>query len=90
MNEILADKIKFVRLPDLVAKLVIDERLPEQADPIIAYQMGKQIIVEIANIPESLAHLHNCDWEGCGSMNHVVRFTVEDKYLPADNKGEQK
>lgn len=71
--------IKFARVPEILAS-AFKERVPEQAVPIIAWQYNNQIIVEIADIPEEDAHLHSCDWEGCGSLSHVVRFTVEDKY----------
>ena len=58
----------------------IDERCPEGYRLILAYAKGDDIVIPIADIPEESEDYHNCDWEGCGSLDHVVRFSVEDKY----------
>ncbi len=60
------------------------ERVPAGFVPVEAYAKGNDIVVPIANIPEGMEHLHDCDWEGCGSLDHVVRFSVKDKYSASD------
>ena len=55
-------------------------RVPEGYHIIEAYAKGNTIVVPIMDIPGNEAHLHDCDWEGCGSLDHVVRFAVDIKY----------
>ena len=57
-----------------------DDRVPDGYHLILAYAKGDDIVVPIADIPEDQNHLHACDWEGCGSLDHVVRFNVQRKY----------
>ena len=66
-----------------IFNLEIGERIPEGYRLIEAYAKGNTIIVPIMDIPEDEAHLHNCDWEGCGTIDHVVRFSVNEKYASA-------
>jgi hypothetical protein len=54
-------------------------RVPSSYQVVLAYAKEDNIIVPI-EIPEELAEYHNCDWEGCGSLDHVVRFSIKDKY----------
>jgi len=57
-----------------------DSRVPEGYNLIMAYAKGDDIVIPIDDIPDEQAHLHSCDWEGCGSLDHVVRFNVNQKY----------
>jgi len=56
-------------------------RIPEGYQLIQAYAKGNEIIIPILQIPEDEAQLHNCDLEGCGTLDHCVRFNVEHKYV---------
>jgi len=69
-------ELKFVPIP---AQFVNMDRVPEGYYPVSAFAKGNEIVVEINTIPED-ADIHSCDWEGCGSLNHVVRFNVAEKY----------
>ena len=71
--------------------LEVGPRVPNGFRLIEAYARGNTIIVPIMDIPENEAHLHDCDWEGCGTLDHVIRFSVDAKYAsqqsnPADGK----
>lgn len=72
------ETIQFRRLP---AEFLNMDRVPEGYYPISAFAKGNEIVVEIDHIPEGAEELHSCDWEGCGSFNHVFRFRVTDKYM---------
>jgi hypothetical protein len=59
--------------------IVPTPHVPPGYTPIVAYANGDTIVVPID--PCSLQEaLHNCDWEGCSSLSHVVRFSVRQKY----------
>jgi len=58
----------------------VSERVPEGYYLIEAYASGDDIVIPIMNIPEDENNLHDCDWEGCGSLSHVIRFSVKAKY----------
>lgn len=62
------------------------DRVPEGFKPILAYAKGDDIAIPIYDIPEESADFHNCDWESCGSLDHVVRFSIENKYTPASKE----
>ncbi|MDY6957989.1 MAG: hypothetical protein SVK08_02415 [Halobacteriota archaeon] len=67
--------------------LPIGEMVPEEYKLIEAYAKGDDIVVPISSIPEEQEELHNCDWEGCGTLSHVVRFNVQRKYnIPKEKK----
>jgi hypothetical protein len=56
----------------------VDEKTPAGYRLIVAYEKGGTVVIPInLNFPEGL---HNCDWEGCSSINHVVRFSISNKY----------
>lgn len=59
----------------------IDDRAPEGHFLILAYSNGKDVIVPIEPCSLENENLHNCDWEGCGTLSHVFRFSPEMKYL---------
>jgi len=60
-----------------------DQRVPDGYKLILAYAKGDDIVIPIDDIPDDQAYLHNCDWEGCGTLDHVVRFNVSHKYEAA-------
>jgi hypothetical protein len=62
----------------------VEDRIPEGYHLVQAYAKGDNIVVPITDIPEGQEDLHNCDWEGCGSMDCVVRFNVVEKYRHAN------
>ena len=70
------NEIKFVPLPIQFLNM---DRVPEGYYPVSAFAKGNEIVVEINTIPEDV-DIHSCDWEGCGTFNHVARFNVAEKY----------
>ena len=58
----------------------VDERVPEGHKLILAYTNGTDVIVPFN--PQTLKSEddHNCDWEGCSSVNCVFRCSPEQKY----------
>jgi hypothetical protein len=60
--------------------LPTDEFIPEGYRLVIAYAKGDDVVLPINSIPEEQEQKHNCDWEGCGSLSHVVRFNINEKY----------
>lgn len=75
VEAVVSKPFKFVGL-----NIPVDERVPEGYKLILAYERNGDIVIPIDDIPEESAELHNCDWEGCSSVEHVVRFSVEYKY----------
>lgn len=69
-------EIRFVSIPQQFVNM---DRVPEGWYPVSAFAKGNTIIVEINTIPDDV-DIHSCDWEGCGTLNHIVRFNVADKY----------
>ena len=63
----------FTKLP-----IPVDETVPEGYELIVAYAKDDTVVVpiDIGYLPEN----HNCDWEGCSSVSHVVRFNIAHKY----------
>jgi len=57
-----------------------DERVPEGYHKIEAYAKGDDVVVPIYGIPPEQEDLHDCDVEGCGTLDHVIRFNVQRKY----------
>jgi len=72
----------FTELP-----IPIDERTPEGYQLIVAYAKGTEIVVPIEPTELESEDLHNCDWEGCCTFSHVVRFNIIHKYKA--EKGEE-
>jgi hypothetical protein len=64
----------FIKLP-----IPVDESVPEGYSLIVAYAKDDTVVVplDLKNLPED--H-HNCDWEGCTSLSHVVKFNITQKY----------
>jgi len=62
-----------------ILPIPVDERVPEGYSLIVAYAKDDEIVVpiDLSSLPEE--H-HNCDWEGCSSVHHVVRFSIKHKY----------
>ena len=58
----------------------IDERVPEGYRLIVAYAKDDMVVVliEVTEVPKE--EHHNCDWEGCSTVSHVVRFGISHKY----------
>ena len=71
----------FYKVMDSIIPGRFNERIPDDASMIVAYQHQGQVIVPIYSMPDE-TEMHSCDWEGCGSLDHVVRFSVEAKYNP--------
>lgn len=63
----------FTELP-----IPVDERVPEGYNLIVAYAKDDKVVIPI-NATE-LGENHNCDWEGCSSIEHVFGFSISDKY----------
>ena len=66
--------MKFIELP-----IPVDEHTPKGFKLIVAYAKGSKVFIPIAEMPEN-EEFHNCDWEGCGSLNHVASFDAISKY----------
>ena len=62
--------------------LQLSNRIPDGYQLIEAYANGDDIVIPIMGI-EDQNDLHNCDLEGCSSVDHVVRFNIRDKYKSA-------
>lgn len=62
-----------------VLPIPVDERVPEGFSLILAYAKDNEVVIPIDTI-ELPEELHNCDWEGCATFSHVVRFNIEHKY----------
>jgi hypothetical protein len=74
--------MKFIELP-----IPVDSRSPEGYKPVMAYAKGHLVVVPIAELEDD--DPHDCDWEGCGTLDHCVRFSVEAKYaIVIDAEGE--
>lgn len=69
--------MKFTTLP-----IPVDDKVPEGYELIVAYAKGDEIVVPIDTDEEK--DLHNCDWEGCTTFSHVVRFNARYKYESED------
>lgn len=59
-------------------------RVPDGYRPVEAYEKDDVVIVPICDISEGQEHLHDCDVEGCGTLDHVVRFSLKNKYEAFD------
>ena len=66
----------------------VDGSVPEGFSIILAYGKGDKIVVPINPHELESEDLHNCDWEGCGSMSHVFSCSVKQKY-ELDSKAAQ-
>lgn len=68
-------KSRYIILP-----IPVDDRVPEGYQLIVAYAKGDEVC-----IPMELDGLkgedHNCDWEGCSTLEHVLRISPQQKYL---------
>jgi hypothetical protein len=65
--------MKFIELP-----IPVDERVPEGYILIVAYAKGENVVTPVTL--EEGDEYHNCDAEGCGSLDHVVSMNVKSKY----------
>ena len=66
--------MEFTKLP-----IPIDDRTPEGYKLIVAYAKDDDIVIPVDPIDEEKDE-HDCDWEGCSSLSHVVRFNSKFKY----------
>ena len=66
---------RYIELP-----IPVDERVPEGHKLIVAYTNGVDVIVPFDPCELKNGDDHNCDWEGCSSINHVLRISPEQKY----------
>jgi hypothetical protein len=57
----------------------VDEHVPEGYRLIVAYAKDDTIVITIDESKLS-EEFHNCDWEGCCTLSHVVSFSVRQKY----------
>lgn len=76
--------MKFIELP-----LPVDDRTPEGFKLVVAYANGSKVFLPINEMPENEEH-HDCDWEGCGSLDHVFSFDVLDKYKESKKNTDMK
>lgn len=69
--------MKFVQL-----NIPVDERVPEGCKLVLAYASSdnEEIIIPIDDL-EKEGDEHNCDYEGCGTLEHVKRFSVHVRLL---------
>ena len=52
------------------------KRIPDGFCPIEAYSDGAAVIVLLASVDEE--DNHDCDVNGCGTLNHVMRFPLKE------------
>jgi hypothetical protein len=57
----------------------VDDSVPKGYQLIVAYAKDGVIVVPI-DIAELTDDMHDCDWEGCCTCSHVVRFSIRHKY----------
>lgn len=62
--------MKLINLP-----IPVDDRVPDGYRLIVAYASESDIVIPIE--PEEEEN-HNCDVEGCGTLEHVKRFSLGD------------
>ena len=56
------------------------ERVPDGYELIEAYAKGDTVVIPIE--PNGLDEDdHNCDWEGCTTLSHVLSISPQQKYL---------
>ncbi len=56
----------------------IDGSVPDGYELILAYAKNDTVVIPID--PNGLDEDHNCDWEGCSSVGHVLRISPQQKY----------
>lgn len=63
----------------IVLPIPVDERTPEGYVLIVAYAKDDTVVIpmELNGLQEED---HNCDWEGCTTLNHVLRISPQQKY----------
>lgn len=75
---------RYITLP-----IPVDERVPEGYSLILAYAKDDEVVIpmDVEGLDEDQ---HNCDWEGCSSIQHVLRMSPQQKYmLEKGNKNAQ-
>lgn len=65
----------FIYLP-----IPIDGRVPDGYKLIVAYAKDDEIVapLDVNNLNDE--KYHDCDWEGCSSVDHVFRISIKQKY----------
>jgi len=61
-----------------VLPLPVDDSVPDGYSLIVAYAKGDEVVVPMD--PRGLDDDHNCDWEGCSTVSHVLRISPQQKY----------
>ncbi len=71
-----------IGLYEIVIELPIpvSDDIPEGYKLIVAYAKEDRIVVPLNTHALKYEELHNCDWEGCSTIHHVIRFSISDKY----------
>jgi len=64
----------FVYLP-----LPVDDKVPEGYRLIVAYAKDDTVVIPV-DINKLAEEQHDCDWEGCCTLSHVVKFNIRHKY----------
>ena len=65
----------FIELP-----LPVDDRVPEGYRLIVAYAKDDTVVVPLNTCGLQKEEYHNCDCEGCSSVEHVFRMSISEKY----------
>lgn len=71
-----------VETPFITLPFETDDRTPEGYRYVVAYAKGYDVVLPINTAKLANEADHNCDAEGCGTMDHVVRFSI----TPADKE----
>ena len=56
------------------------KRVPDGFRPIEAYSNGLTVVVMLAAVAEK--DNHDCDANGCGTLNHVMKFPLKETSQP--------
>lgn len=64
----------FITLP-----FPVDDKVPNGYRFILAYGKDNEVVVPLT-LQDLPGDYHNCDWEGCSTLHHVVRFNIKYKY----------
>jgi hypothetical protein len=62
----------------------VDDKVPEGYRLIVAYAKDDTVVIPIDLNDNIKEEHHNCDWEGCTTLHHVVKFSIKHKYETED------
>jgi hypothetical protein len=63
----------------IVLPIPVDDSVPEGYELILAYAKDDHVVIPMDSrgLPEDD---HNCDWEGCCTLSHVLSISPQQKY----------